>query len=204
MTRKETAKLVAILQVNYPDNFAGKSDELVVATIDLWARAFVDDDYGTVSAAVMAHIVSDTSRFMPPVGVIKAKIAELTKTDDMTEQEAWSLVAKALRNSAYGSEAEFAKLPPAVKRAVGNPAQLREWAMMDTDTVQSVVASNFQRSYRVAAQRERDWEKLPSGVKKYVGELTARMALGIEAPAEDDPEKTKQDAIRRLLDYPNT
>lgn len=203
MTKKETAKIIAILQVNYPDNFKDKSDAVFMATVDLWEKAFVDDDYSVVSAAVLAHIVTDTNRFMPPIGVIKAKIAELMKREEMTEQEAWSLVAKALSNSTYGSTEEYAKLPPVVKRAVGSPSQLREWAMMDTDTVQSVVASNFQRSYRIAVQREKDWEKLPSGVKQFVGELTARTFTGIESPAED-PEKTKQDAIRRLLDYPSS
>lgn len=201
MTKAETAKVIAVLQVNYPDNFRGKSDAILAATVDMWSRAFADDEYAVVSAAVMAHIVSDTNRFMPPVGVIKAKIAELTSPEEMTEQEAWGLVANAIRNGIYGASEEFAKLPPAVQRAVGGAQQLREWATMDADTVQSVVASNFQRSYRVALQREKDWAKLPSGVKQFVGELTERNFGKLNTPAED-PEVTRQNAIRKLLDYP--
>lgn len=182
MNKTETAKIISILQINYPDNFRGKSEAAIEATVNLWARAFADDAYAVVSAAVMSHIVSDTNRFMPPVGIIKAKIAEMLKPDEMTEQEAWGLVAKALRNSTYGADEEYAKLPPAVQRAVGGASQLRDWAMMDTETVQSVVASNFQRSYRVTSQRERDWRKLPSGVKQFIGELTEHSFGSLDAP----------------------
>ena len=201
MTKEEAAKVMAVLQVNYPENFGNKSDEVIKATAELWSRAFADEPYQLVSAAVMAHMVSDTNRFMPPIGVIKAKIAELMKPDEMTEQEAWGLVAKALRNSIYGADEELAKLPPAVQRAVGGASQLRDWAMMDTETVQSVVASNFQRSYRVTSQRERDWEKLPPGLKNYLTELTGSTFGRLEAPhqmGETEAERAKQEAIAKL------
>lgn len=194
MNKTETAKIISILQINYPDNFRGKSEAAIEANVNLWARAFADDAYAVVSAAVMSHIVSDTNRFMPPVGIIKAKIAEMLKPDEMTEQEAWGLVAKALRNSTYGADEEYAKLPPTVQRAVGGASQLRDWAMMDTETVQSVVASNFQRSYRVTSQRERDWEKLPSGVKQFVEELTEHSFGRLDAPMTN-PEKTLESLI---------
>lgn len=91
--------------------------------------------------------------------------------DEMTEAEAWGIVAKALRNSAYGSREEFDKFPPVIKRIVGSPSQLREWSMMDSETVHSVVASNFQRSYKAIAQREKELAKLPPDVKALVGKL---------------------------------
>lgn len=201
MNKTEAAKIIAILQVNYPENFRGKSDDVIKATVDLWARAFADEPYTMVSAAVMTHMVSDTNRFMPPVGVIKAKIAEMLRPDEMTEQEAWGLVANALRNCTYGAEEEYAKLPPAVQRAVGGASQLRDWAMMDTETVQSVVASNFQRSYRVTSQRERDWEKLPSGLRTYVQEITESTFGRLDAPKSEImvSDQAKQNAINRLL-----
>lgn len=184
MNKTEAGKVIAILQVNYPENFRGKSDDVIKATVDLWARAFADEPYSLVAAAVMAHMVSDASRYMPPVGVIKAKVTELMKPDEMTEQEAWGLVAKALKNSTYGANEEFSKLPRAVQRAVGSASQLRDWAMMDTETLQSVVASNFQRSYRVASQRDRDWEKLPSSLKAFVAELSNTTLGRLDAPTQ--------------------
>lgn len=177
MTRSETAQLIALMQANYPDEFRTMSDEALHARVNLWAAMFRDDDAEQVKMAVIAHMASDTSRFMPPVGVIKNKLVSMRQGETMTELEAWGHVKAALRNSTYGSAAEFAKLPPVVQRLVGSPNQLREWAMMDSETVDSVVASNFQRSYKARAASEREYMALPSAVKGFVAQLAAGMAM---------------------------
>ena len=75
---------------------------------------------------------------------------------------AWQMVLKAMRNSIYHSEEEFAKLPPLVQKAVVSPAQLREWAMAeDIDgTWMNVTQSNFMRTYRAEMTRNREMKKL--------------------------------------------
>lgn len=197
MTKKEMAEILAIMQANYPDDFRGMSDTAMNAKINLWFMQFRDDDYKEVLAAVMAHIATDTNRFMPPVGVIKAKLVDIRQPNEMTELEAWELVSKATRNSSYNSAEEFAKLPPVVQRLVGSPMQLKEWAAMDPETLQSVVASNFQRSYKVRAKNEREYLALPSSVKTFM----ATLSEGMKMPALSDGEITEEkrvDAIRRL------
>ena len=82
-------------------------------------------------------------------------------------------MAKALRNSFYGAAEEFAKLPPIVQRLVGAPAQLKEWAAMDTKTVQSVVASNFQRSYQTRVKSDKEFQALPPAIREFVTSLTS-------------------------------
>lgn len=86
-------------------------------------------------------------------------------------------MASALRNSGYNSVTEFDKLPPVVRRIIGSPSQLREWAMMDSDTVQSVVQSNFMRSYRARAQSEREYLALPPEVKGLMEEIAGAMSM---------------------------
>lgn len=199
MTKKEMAEIIAIMQSNYPDDFRGMSDQAMNGKINLWFMQFRDDDYMEVMAAVMAHIATDTSRFMPPVGVIKAKLVEIRLPEEMTPQEAWELVSKATRNSAYNSGEEFAKLPPVVQRLVGSPVQLKEWAAMDSATLQSVVASNFQRSYKVRAAKEREFLALPSAVQETMTQIAARMKMP-ELPSESDFEQRRQEQIRRLTD----
>lgn len=70
-----------------------------------------------------------------------------------------------------------------MQRLVGSASQLREWAMMDADTVSSVVASNFQRSYKVRAKNEREILALPSSVRGYMAQLTERISM--DAPRLD-------------------
>lgn len=197
MTKKEMAEIIAIMQSNYPDDFRGMSDQAMNGKINLWFMQFRDDDYKEVLAAVMAHIATDTNRFMPPVGVIKAKLTEIRMPEEMTPQEAWALVDKATRNSTWNSGEEFAKLPPVVQRLVGSPMQLKEWAAMDTATLQSVVASNFQRSYKVRAAKEREFLALPSAVRDTMTQIAAGMKMP-ELPSEEDFEQRRQEQLRRL------
>ena len=182
MNKQEAAKVLSIMQANYPDSFKGKTDEMMLATISLWATMFADDNANDVTAAVMAHIAADTGAFMPNIGMIKDRLGKMRNQEELTEQEAWNLVQSALRNGIYGSREEYAKLPPMVQRMVGSANQLKEWAMMDADTVQSVVASNFQRSYKVRAQNEREYQALPSSVREIMG----RLADGMKMPQLGD------------------
>ena len=71
------------------------------------------------------------------------------------------MVSKALRNSTYHAEEEFAALPPVLQRTVGNPSNLKEWAGMEMDTVNSVIQSHVVRNYRVAVKSMRDDAKIP-------------------------------------------
>ena len=47
---------------------------------------------------------------------------------------------------------EFEKLPEEVRRVVGHPSQLYEWAMLDTREVNTVIASNFRRAWRARTE----------------------------------------------------
>lgn len=163
--------MLSIMQLNYPDSFKGKTDETVIATISLWAKMFADDRAEDVYAAVMAHMATDTNRFMPPMGVIKDKLVKMRSPEEMTELEAWGYVNQATKNSTHNSVEEFEKLPPIIQRLVGSPNQLKEWAVMDAETVQSVVASNFQRSFKARAKNEREYMALPDGIKKAAAQI---------------------------------
>lgn len=175
MDRNETYQILGLLQANYPDSFRGMSKEAANVKINLWADMFAEEPFEAVEAAAKAYIATDTGGFMPTIGQLKDMLHRLKSRQQMTQMEAWGLVAGALRNSVYGADDEFRKLPLAVQRTVGSPAQLKEWALMDAETVQSVVASNFQRSFQVCQKRENDFQKLPGAVKSFVAELAGGM-----------------------------
>lgn len=197
MTKREIAEIITIMQTNYPDDFRNLSDVALNAKIQLWYTQFQDDSYQDVLTAVMAHIASDTNRFMPPVGVIKAMLVKIRQPEELTELEAWELVRRATSNSNYGAKEEFEKLPPVVRRLVGSPNQLREWAMMDSDTLNSVVASNFQRSYKARAASEREYMALPSDVRNAMD----RLAGGMRMPelGEGVTNERRNEQLRRLM-----
>lgn len=175
MDKQEAYQILTLLQANYPDSFRGMSKEAANVKVNLWADMFAEEPFEAVAAAAKAYIATDTGGFMPTIGKLKDMLHRMQSPQQMTQMEAWGLVAKALQNSMYGAAEEFQKLPPAVQRTVGSPAQLKEWALMDAETVQSVVASNFQRSFQVCQKRENDFQKLPGAVKSFVAELAGGM-----------------------------
>jgi hypothetical protein len=199
MNKKEAAQIIAIMQTNYPDEFRNMSDQAMMARVNLWAKMFEEYSYPEVERAVYAHMATDTGRFMPPVGVIKTMLVKISQPDEMTEMEAWACVSAALRNSAYNSAEEFEKLPPVVQRLVGSPSQLREWGQMDSDTVNSVVASNFQRSYKARAKNERDYLALPSSVKSYMAALADGMKMPELPDVVEDPKRINE-LLRRVAE----
>lgn len=189
MNKKEANRVLALLNANYPDTFKDMSDDAYRMKINLWATAFQAEPFEMVSAAVMAYITNNTARFAPNIGQIKEQIRALTHPEEMTEGEAWARVQAAIRNSGYGAAEEFAKLPPTVQKVVGSPANLREWGLMPSETVNSVVASNFQRGYRTIMAREAAQEKTPPEIREAFKLVTKPMPEAIaDAPAPALPE----------------
>lgn len=175
MTKREIAELMTVMQANYPDSFKGQSDAVVGAKIALWHDFFKDYPKELVYAAAKAFMASDTKGFMPNIGQINDCIQKIRSRDDMTEGEAWSYVFKAICNSNYNSAEEFAKLPKRIQRLVGSHNQLREWALMDADVVHSVVASNFQRTFRARQKSDAEYERLPGKVKQLMQSISGQV-----------------------------
>lgn len=183
MDRSDVLKIMAVLRGAYPQFYRNISRSEAEDTVNLWLDMFRQDDPQLVAAAVKSVIEGDEKGFPPTIGQVKAKMRLLTDSDEMTEAEAWELVSKAIRNGLYGAKEEFDKFPPVIRRIVGSPNTLREWARMDTETVHSVVSSNFQRSYRAISAKEREYAKLPAEVKSMVGKLTGARPVELAAPA---------------------
>lgn len=169
MTREQFKVLVKAMKAVYTNpGFIPDQD-----AFDVWYSMLKDLDYAIASRAVQMHLQMEES---PPTvaGIRKQSVKLKTdETDDLNETAAWSLVLKAIRRSTYYSEEEFAKLPATVQRAVASPKQLREWATLeDVDgKTLTVIQSNFQRTFRVEQQRERERNKLSPDVLRLMRPL---------------------------------
>lgn len=177
MSREETVKILAVLRAAYPNFYKGMSKDDLVAIVNLWQKVFAADSYETVSAAVLALISSKTNSFPPVIGEIRQKISDIQQGNSLTELEAWGLVSQAAANGYYGYKEEYAKLPPLVQKAVGRAEQLRDWAQMDAETFQSVIASNFMRVFRSVDKREKEMGMLPAEVQRFVLEAGSAMSM---------------------------
>lgn len=163
MTREETVKIMRIICDSYPNYKPTNLSEIV----DVWCMMLSDYTYDEVSIALKAYITSNTSGFAPAIGQLIEMIKTITEGQELNEMEAWSLVSKAIRNSAYNSVEEFAKLPPLVQMAVGLPDQLRQWAL-DENFNEHVASSNFMRCYRAELNRQQEIARMPIEVRQLI------------------------------------
>ena len=177
MTYDETLKIFAVLKANYANFFKNMSRVDAEAQVSLWAEMFADTPYELVGMAVKTYIATDVDGYPPNVGRIKKELMRLTQKEQMTEQEAVSLIMKATRNGLYGAKEEFEKLPPVLQRLAGSPEQIRVWARMPVDELQTVVASNLMRSYRAIAKKEEEYQALPSSIKNLLEQAGEQMKL---------------------------
>lgn len=184
MTRLEAAEIVGILQTAYPDTFKAMSDEALANYINLFARCFAADTRSVVETTIFRYINTHADRFAPNIGQLRQEIYAMTSADSLSGAEAWALVTQAVRNATYNSQEEFAKLPEIVRKAIGSASVLREYAMMDSETFQSVTQSNFLRAYRTMEARAAEDAKTPPAVRAYI-ESTLKPLPEIEAPKTD-------------------
>lgn len=196
MTMQETGIIMDILVTAYPRFYAGKDAPDPRKVMSLWAEMFRDDPVELVAAAVKVLIATDEKGFPPHIGAVKASMRKLVQPDEMTEMEAWRIVRQAIRGAsmspssrrftvAYGmdnrtsAQRHFEELPPILQRVVGTPEQLAAWEQVEDDKIETVIQSNFMRSYRARAQQEREFQALPQDVRAMIGQIGKREALEI-------------------------
>lgn len=173
MTKVEFSNLVKAMKAVYSDpKFIADTDAIMV-----WYEFFKDDDYMVVQVAIQKYMANN--EFPPTIAGIRKHMVEITNPESMNEGEAWSLVYKAICNSAYNAASEFEKLPKECQKAIGNPAILKEWASLDVDEVNTVIQSNFMRSYKVAVKRSQEFNQLPPSTKDVIAKLSGSMSVGL-------------------------
>lgn len=164
MIREETVDVIHIICDCYP-NF--KPEDLS-RTINAWQVMLEEYSCEQVAVALKAYITSDSSGFAPSVGEIIAKIQTISQPQELDGLTAWGLVSKALRNGTYGAVEEFNKLPPTVQKAVGLPDNLKNWATADYKTIETVIQSNFLRTYESVVKRENEINRMPNNIKSLI------------------------------------
>ena len=200
MTVNDARKIIAVMLVSYP-NFKPIDTELMATT---WADMLNEYSYEQVSVALKCYITTDTSGFAPSIGQLIDKLKTVEQPQELNELQAWGLVRKAINNSGYHSEEEFAKLPPLVQKAVGTPGQLKQWGMSDIESIETVAQSNFMRTYRAVAKREDEVSRMPIEIRHLIQQNEPKIMIeytSVKAIEDKNREwKPMSDEIRAKLD----
>lgn len=194
MNDVEATQIIAMLETNWQP-FKNTS-----AAIKLWASAFAEDPYELVNTAVMAMIQTDSSEFRPNVAKVRRKMHDIVYGERMSETEAWLTIKNSLPEAQEGPEtlkgakSAWQKLPEDVQKLV-TPRQLLDWNSVESSTLDTVIQSNFMRSYRDVSDRRYSKEALPKNTLKTIGAI--RQATGLYI----DPEKKPELPIPKKVTY---
>ena len=200
MTVNDARKIIAVMLVSYP-NFKPIDTELMATT---WADMLNEYSYEQVNVALKCYITTDTSGFAPSIGQLIDKLKTVEQPQELNELQAWGLVRKAINNSGYHSEEEFAKLPPLVQKAVGTPGQLKQWGLSDIESIETVAQSNFMRTYRAVAKREDEVSRMPIEIRHLIQQNEPKIMIeytSVKAIEDKNREwKPMSDEIQAKLD----
>ena len=186
MTRDEVKKLLAIINVTYP-NFKVENP---TETVNIWFMLLEEYDFELIQMGLKIYITTSDSAFAPSVSQLIAmsrKPSELKEKNLLPtydEVTTWREVRQAIKNGIYHAEEEFKKLSPIAQRMVGDSQQIHEWAMLESETIDSVIQSNFKarfKDFQIAeatkAKRNREIAQMPREVQALIQQSAA--AIGV-------------------------
>ena len=184
MNKEETKNIIGAMMASYL-NF--KPTDMAF-TVNTWMQMLADYDYPTIAKALKKYIMADKSGFAPSIGQVIGYI-ETAEPRYREPLEAWSLVRKAICNSAYHADEEFEKLPIECQVAIGSASNLKELAQMPTDTVESVEQSHFIRSYQGVVKRLDDERRLPPQYKTFTAQIAEQIKERKALTVKEKPEE---------------
>lgn len=161
-----------MIRAVYP-NFNVKPEEMT-PTINAWHLMLEEYPADSVQAALKIYIKTNGSGFAPSVSQLIDCLYAPKRSDQLSEGEAWALVKKAVSDGNYHSEERFNELPALVQKAVGNSSMIHYWAGCDADEVNTVIMSNFQRTYRALMSKQEFVDRVPEAITE-----KATMQIGV-------------------------
>lgn len=159
MTREEMKTIMKYFQSAYKGFYEGAN---ITDVMNVWYDALKEEDVKVVQTASRNYVQSN--EFAPTVAGLMKQINLIKGAD--TNTDLWDRLRKAISNSTYNSAEEFEKLPKECKSFVGSPMGLRNLAMEDMGTIDTVVKGQFLKNVDSIKERQNVQDSLPMEVKQ--------------------------------------
>lgn len=175
MKKSEMVQIITLLAGNY-ESIANKSQVQREMMLNTWQECLGDLDYKLVLQAVKKTIIS--SPYPPTIHEIRKNAIEISKpTTQKTAIEAWDEALKMISGGLYMTDEQFNQYSPEVKNFFGSVNQVRQLAMVDMDTINTVTKGQFLKQYDVLIEREKQENLLPQPMKEMMEGLVDKFAL---------------------------
>lgn len=140
-------------------------------TVSAWHWALQEYPADAVMLSLQMYIKNNSTAFAPSVSQIIDGIYKPHDMAEMDEGKAWSLVKKAIQDGNYYAEERFNELPENIQKAIGSHNMIKQWAQTDSDEVNTVIMSNFQRAYRTVVKRSREDTRISPLIKEMIAAM---------------------------------
>lgn len=188
MDKADTARLIGIIVMAYPNFDRFRSPEQVETMITVWSEMFAEDNGALVGAAVKKHIA--TNKFPPSIAEIREIMCDLLRPDILPPDKAWALVADMIASGAWDLDL-YTNMPPLTARAVEiiGWSHLKELSRGHFGNYRDGADRlAFMDVYKPMYERERQTAMLPESLRdtfkraelKYGAEVTAMLTDAYE------------------------
>ena len=175
MSRTEMVQIITLLAGNY-ETIANKSQQQKELMLNTWYECLKDLDYKLVLQAVKKTIIE--SPYPPTIHEVRKNAIEFVNpTTQKTGIEAWNEAIKMISNGLYMTEEQFNNYSSEVKRFFGSVNQVRQLAMVDMETINTVTKGQFLKQYDILVQRDKEEKLLPAPMKEMIEGLANKFAL---------------------------
>lgn len=160
MNKEETIKFITALDVMYPNTFKDFDINKKRLLIDMWQSSLQDFNYEICFNALQQYVNSNTSGFVPTPANIISNINKIKPKNELSSNDAYGLVYKAICNSSYNSQEEWNKLPSEIQKIV-SAERLRQLAKAESDAELVSFQASFKRDYEKKVQEQKEFDALP-------------------------------------------
>lgn len=175
MSRTEMVQIITLLAGNY-ETIANKSQQQKELMLNTWYECLGDLDYKLVLQAVKKTIIE--SPYPPTIHEVRKNAIEFVNpATQKAGIEAWNEAIKMISNGLYMTEEQFNNYSSEVKRFFGSVNQVRQLAMVDMGTINTVTKGQFLKQYDILVQRDKEEKLLPAPMKEMIEGLANKFAL---------------------------
>lgn len=168
MNTTEVKKLMQHLQGVYPDYAGYRSEEILVLQISSWSKILAPYDMKQIATATAVYVKNN--KFHPkPSDLIELVDQIFDDGSYPNEAEAWAYVKASIvdyRNRLTDFMQAWDNFTPEIKRALGDEYMIVDWSRISDTELDTVIASNFQRTYRSVLSEA----KLKQQIAKAIGD----------------------------------
>ena len=173
MSREEISTVLGILKISYPRFYVNMTVKEANDTVSLWQEMFNGTDINLLKMAVKSLITH--FEFPPTIANIKKEIDKLTTptSEQMTVDEAWGQVVKAIQNYGYNRQEEaLNSMSPAVAKVAKN--LYREFCLSE-----NVMAdrAHFMKMYEISQNRAKENRLIPLDIREAIDLLQEKLSM---------------------------